>query len=179
MNFLEKIIVLGLTPKGSRTKYVEQGEVEVEINHINSVSRGNRYGQMTTEFEYQKYPLVVTRPAEGKTVVEHNCQICGAPLKIVVRSKRSWMKIINPAAIAMLAGIVLIATGAAFYEKSGRGTLEGIPLIAGVALLFIGAGVLIFTLPWEYKDKGIDTIIDTRTDSMGYARHGIKQSPTG
>jgi hypothetical protein len=176
MNYLEKVLVASLKPAGSRSNYAEQGEVLVEIKHLLSVSQGTRYGQRTTEFNYKKYPLTIVRPTEGQAIIEHNCQICRAPLEISVRSKKSLMKIITPSAIAAVVGLILVIAGVIIF---GSQQFSFVSLV-GIMLVLLSAGVLFFVLPMEYKDKGIGDVIDHQTiagGGMGYAKHGIDQSP--
>ena len=181
MNILGKMVAAGLCPKGS-AKYVEQGEISVEINHILSVSQRTSYGERTTEFNYQKYPLKIVRPTDGKTVIKHNCQICNSPLEIEARSKNALVKIIKPTAITFFVSIFgSIILGMILGNRPLNQSILGVLVILLFTLILLSAAVLFFTLPMEYQNMGISEVIDSNImggNDLGYAKHGINRRPT-
>lgn len=173
--------MLGLLKRvKTKNNYAEQGDIEVEIFHYHSIKKSTEMLQKTTTYNYSKYPFVINRPANGKTVIDHNCQICHEPLKIRVRSKKLLMKIINPSLIMFAVAIVLVLILVLFYGNLKGTAFEVIGGMTAMVLFVISVMGFIFALPMEYTNKGISDIVtakfwDGATET--HQRHVVNQSP--
>jgi hypothetical protein len=180
MNLLEKMVAWGIRPRGS-AKYVEQGDVTVEIIHVHGVSEGrNVVGDRIATSRYSKYPLTIQRPDAERTTIAHQCEVCGARLMIEAQSKQTLMKMIKPASITFGVAILLFTIGAIFDSPQKELTLLDIVMILGLFLSLASAAALFFLLPVEYQKMGIGDVIDKNTIKGGrgdYFAHRINQTP--
>ncbi len=138
--------------------YIEHGEVPVEVLHLLDVSvETNVVGDRTITNNYLKFPSTINRPASGKTIVEIRCNICGAPLKVPVRSKEYLIKIIKKVFIIFIVSSFLPILLLKLPRLELGFNIFGFdPIISGLVLFaFLSSVALFLLLSDEYMSMGI------------------------